>query len=185
MTTVFLSGSRRLNRTNESIQEWIKNIVDQGYRIIVGDANGADKALQKFLAEINYPQVVVFCSGQNCRNNIGHWETRQITVDTHLKGREFYTQKDKAMAAEADYGFVLWDGKSAGSISNVFELLKRNKKAVVYFAPEKRFFTVSSLNDANMLLEKCDIEAFDSIKKKIKLASVSSEVQKSAQASLF
>lgn len=185
MTTVFLSGSRRLSRTNELIQEWIKNIVDQGYRIIVGDANGADKALQKFLAEIHYPQVVVFCSGQNCRNNIGHWETRQITVDTHLKGREFYTQKDKAMAAEADYGFVLWDGKSAGSISNVFELLKRNKKAVVYFAPEKRFFTVSSLNDANMLLGKCDIEAFDSIKKKIKLASVSSEVQKSAQASLF
>lgn len=185
MTTVFLSGSRRLNRTNESIQEWIKNIVDQGYRIIVGDANGADKALQKFLAEIHYPQVVVFCSGQNCRNNIGHWETRQITVDTNLKGREFYTQKDKAMAAEADYGFVLWDGKSAGSISNVFELLKRNKKAVVYFSPEKRFFTVSSLNDANMLLEKCDIETFDSIKKKIKLATVSSEVQKSAQASLF
>ena len=33
------------------------------------------------------------------------------------------TQKDKAMAAEADYGFVLWDGKSSGSISNVFELL--------------------------------------------------------------
>ncbi len=185
MTTVFLSGSRRLNRTNESIQEWIKNIVDQGYQIVVGDANGADKALQKVLAEIHYSKVVVYCSGQKCRNNIGHWETRQITVDTHLKGREFYTQKDKAMAVEADYGFVLWDGKSAGSISNVFELLKRNKKAVVYFAPEKRFFTVSSLNDANMLLEKCDIEAFDSIKKKIKLLSVSSEVQKSAQASLF
>lgn len=166
MTTVFVSGSRSVSRINDMIRDRIKNMMDQNLAIVVGDANGADKALQKFLAEMRYSNVVVFCSGQTCRNNIGDWEIRQITVDPKLKGRAFYTQKDKAMAAEADYGFVLWDGKSAGSISNAFELLRLTKKAVVYFAPEKSFFTVSSLEDAHQLLEKCDSETFDSISKR-------------------
>jgi hypothetical protein len=35
------------------------------------------------------------------------------------------------MAIEADYGFVLWDGKSPGSLNNIIELLNKNKKAPV------------------------------------------------------
>ena len=183
MTIVFVSGSRRVSRINDMIRDRIRNMIDQDFRIVVGDANGADKALQKFLAEMQYSNVIVFFSGKTCRNNIGEWDTRQITVDPSLKGRAFYTQKDKAMAAEADYGFVLWDGKSAGSISNVFELLKHGKKIVVYFAPEKQFLTVSSLDDAKELLSKCDPDTFDSISKKINLPSVFAGVQNGVQGS--
>jgi len=50
---------------------------------------------------------------------------------------------------------VEWDGESPGSISNVIEMLKRNKRAVVYLSPEKQFYAVSHLDDANKLLEKC------------------------------
>lgn len=56
--------------------------------------------------------------------------TRKIAVSPKLTGREFWTQKDKAMAA--DYGFFLWDGKSQDSITNVLELVKDNKKSLVY-----------------------------------------------------
>ncbi len=59
------------------------------------------------------------------------------------------------MAGEADYGLVLWDGESPGSISNVIEMLKRNKRVVVYLSPEKQFYAVEHLEDANKLLEKC------------------------------
>ena len=181
MTTVFMSGSRQVSRINDTIRTRIGKMIDQKFRIVVGDASGADKALQKFLAEARYSNVVVFCSGEICRNNLGEWDERHVSVDSQLKGRAFYTQKDLAMATEADYGFVLWDGKSVGSISNVLELLKREKPVVVYFAPEKCFFTISTLNDIKALLERCDAKTVSAISKKISLPTVLGDVQEAAQ----
>ena len=34
--------------------------------------------------------------------------------------------------------------------------LKHGKQAVVYFSPEKEFYTISQLNDVKVVLEKCD-----------------------------
>jgi len=168
-TTVFLSGSRRIGRLNDMVRSRIGNMIDQGFRILVGDANGADKALQAYLANSRYENVTVFCAGGVCRNNAGGWNVRNVEVDPKLKGRNFYTQKDKAMAGEADYGFVLWDGKSAGSINNIFELLKGRKSVVVYFAPEKAFYTLKSPSDVRMLLRHCDEDDYRSISKKIQV----------------
>lgn len=164
MTTVFLSGSRKITRLNDKIRLRIQNILEQGFRIVVGDANGADKAMQSYLAERYYPNVSVFCAGDFCRNNVGSWETRKVSVDKKLKGRAFYTQKDKAMVAEADFGFVLWDGKSEGSINNVLELLSCGKKAVVYFGPQKQFFNVKTPDDVQNLLTLCDPSASHELK---------------------
>lgn len=169
MTTVFLSGSRGISRLNDKIRQRVKNITDKGFLIILGDANGADKALQKLLADVQYTNVVVFCSGHSCRNNVGNWKVRQIAVDPEVTGRAFYAQKDRAMAAEADYGLILWDGKSAGSISNALELLKREKPVVVYFSPEKDFYQLSHLDDIQELLNKCDGEALRAISRKVDL----------------
>lgn len=165
MTTVFLSGSRNISRLNEMIRERLQRMIDQGFSIVVGDANGADKALQTFLADEHYDHVEVFCTNGHCRNNVGSWPVRSVHADRKLKGRAFYTVKDRQMAAEADYGFVLWDGKSAGSINNVCELVKVGKKAVLYYAPEKRFANVSTINDVEGLLENCDPEDFRAIRK--------------------
>lgn len=165
MTTVFLSGSRRISRLNNLVRSRIQNILDQGFHIVVGDANGADKALQSYLAAQDYRNVVVFCAGQECRNNVGGWEVNKVPVNPKLKGRAFYTQKDKEMASQADYGLVLWDGKSVGSINNVYELLKSGKKAVVYLSPEKRFMSVNDLNDVGALIKNCELPENHSIHK--------------------
>jgi hypothetical protein len=147
MTTVFISGSREIRILTKLVRDRLQNIVNQQFSIVVGDANGADKAVQKYLAEINYTQVSVYYAGSLCRNNLGNWHVESIQVDAKLKGRDFYTQKDKAMAAQADYGFVLWDGKSIGSFNNINELLSRNKKVLVYFAPEQAFISMSKSED--------------------------------------
>jgi hypothetical protein len=185
MTTVlFISGSIKINRLNKDIKNRLQNALDQNFDVVVGDANGADKALQKYLSEVNYNNVVVYCAGNVCRNNIGNWKVRRVPVDSRLKGREFYTQKDKEMADTADYGFVLWDGKSPGSFNNIMELLKNNKKALVYFSPDKNFYPVSKLEDAENLLSKCDRSALDQISKKIKLGAQMREVENMAQSVL-
>jgi len=162
----------------------LSTIVEKEFHVIVGDAKGADKAFQTYLADMGYANVTVFCSGPECRNNIGEWNVKHISVGTKLKGRDFYTQKDKSMAGEADYGLVLWDGESPGSISNVIEMLKRNKRAVVYLSPGKQFYSVSHLDDANKLLEKYDRKVFEVISKKIRLSSSMKEIRNFEQGAL-
>lgn len=166
-TTVFLSGSRKISRLNDAIRIRLQTITDKHFRVVVGDANGADRAFQSYLAEVNYDNVTVFCAGDVCRNNVGSWEQKNIAVDSKLKGRDFYAQKDKAMASEADYGFVLWDGKSAGSINNVLEMMKNGKPVVIYFGPDKSFYALKEANDVKKLMERCDVSDYRTMNEKI------------------
>ena len=184
MTTIFLSGSRKLNRINDNIRKRLKNMVDNEFLIVLGDANGADKALQKYFADLQYQSVLVYCSGQKCRNNIGGWELQNISVDPKIKGREFYAEKDRKMAEVADYGLVLWDGKSSGSIANVMELLKKNKKSLIYFSPEKKFYSISNIEEFKELLNKCDNEIKKVIYNKLSLNSSLRELERKKQFSL-
>ncbi len=184
MNTIFLAGSRSLYRLNDSIKNRLDNILSQRFRVVVGDANGADKAMQKYLADLGYEDVIVYCSGRLCRNNLGQWQTINVPVDPLTKGREFYAKKDRRMADDADYGFMLWDGKSSGTINNVLELLKRRKKALVYVAPERTFHTVTGISDARQLLTRCDSKSVASIQKKIDLNRSLRELEGSVQEAL-
>ena len=184
MSTVFVSGSRKISRLNPEIRERLSNVIAQQLEVVVGDANGADKAVQQFLLEANYRHVTVFCSGNTCRNNVGNWNVSKIEVSPKLRGRDFYAEKDKEMAAIADYGFVLWDGQSLGSYNNIMALLSRNKKALVYFSPEKSFQTVSSFDDVSALLGKCDLISQDEIRTKTQPRSLVTHIGGMAQGAL-
>lgn len=181
MTTVFFSGSRKITRLNDVIGEQIQNVIDLGSAVIIGDANGADKAMQTFLAERCYTNVSVYYAGDTCRNNVGSWAVEQVSVSPKLKGRALYTEKDKAMAAMADYGLVLWDGKSAGSITNVCELLTREKEASVYLSLRKAFFSVKTAEDIKTLLSFCkqadvyELENSPILKQKMEKLKLSSQ----------
>lgn len=61
MHSVFVAGSRALSRLNAQVKERLDNIVKQNFAVLVGDANGADKAVQRYLAERGYRNVVVYC----------------------------------------------------------------------------------------------------------------------------
>ena len=59
------------------------------------------------------------------------------------------------MAEEASVGFMIWDGKSAGTLTNVSRLLRQNKKVVVYAVPTKRFLTLRDEADWERLALDC------------------------------
>jgi hypothetical protein len=184
MTTVFLSGSRKISRINDAIRQRIANMVEQDFDIVVGDANGADKAMQSYLDDIGYRQVMVFNVGGHSRNNVGDWQSESVSAPPNLTGRDFYTLKDKEMAKRADFGLVLWDGKSAGSVANILEMLKFGKKVVVYFGPEKVFYTISNADDAQRLLDKCDTASISEIGRKVKLTGALRDINQSKQSML-
>lgn len=159
------------------IQERLDAIISQSFNILVGDANGADKVLQGYLQDNHYTRVTVYCSGGHCRNNVGSWDVYNVQVTSGASGRDFYTQKDRLMAMNADYGFVLWDGKSPGSIANVICLLKDRKSSLVYYSPEKDFVSVSTLEQLKCLLARPSFEALSAIEKKIKLGKLLDELE--------
>jgi hypothetical protein len=46
MKKVLIGGSRQISRLNADLRSWIDEIMNQHLCVLVGDANGADKAVQ-------------------------------------------------------------------------------------------------------------------------------------------
>ncbi len=156
MTKVFIAGSRQLSRLTADVKRRIDTMAEKGFTILVGDANGADKAVQRYLAEKGYRNVVVHCMANNCRNNLGSWPGREIIGPPGARGFAYYSTKDQAMVDDAAYGLMLWDGESKGTLNNVVNMLRQDKPVVVYLAPQKTFHNLRSADDLTALLSKCD-----------------------------
>lgn len=147
MSAVFIGGSRKLGRVNAELARRLDNIMREGLRVIVGDANGFDRAAQAYLHEHGYSAVVVYCTAGQCRNNVGGWPTRAVEYPGRDRGRAFYTAKDDAMLRDADYGLFAWDGHSEGTLRNVRKMAEQGKPSAVYVSPAKRFVNVRGVDD--------------------------------------
>ena len=167
MTCVVLGGSRHISKLNDEIRQRLDRIVRQQFRVVVGDANGADKAFQKHLADQGYKNVEVFCSGSTPRNNLGHWACRHVTTKAKPGTFSFYAAKDQAMAEEATVGFMLWDGQSAGTMLNVWRLMRDHKASLVCVQTERKFVQVRGQEDWQQLLSLAANDAREDIEKKI------------------
>jgi hypothetical protein len=144
MKKVFIGGSRRVSRLNAEVRQRLDNIIAKRFPIVIGDANGADRAVQQYLLGKEYADVEVFCVGGYCRNNVGNWPSRKVAAETSEKNFQFYATKDRTMAREASVGLMIWDGQSVGTLLNVLRLLRQNKKVVVYEVPGNRFWELKS-----------------------------------------
>jgi hypothetical protein len=170
MTKVFIGGSRKLSRLNKKTAQVIDQIINKGLTILIGDANGADKAVQIYLVNKEYDNVIVFCMHNGCRNNLGNWHTRFIETSVKNSTFQYYSTKDLEMAKETDYGFMLWDSKSKGTLNNIINLVKVNKPVVVYLSPAKAIINVKTREDFIKLLEKCDRNSLDRFEKDLKMS---------------
>ncbi len=157
MTSVFIGGSRAISKLNDVIREQLDNLIMKRCAILIGDANGMDKAVQKYFAQKRYSNVTVFCM-DHCRNNVGGWQTRPITAPPKAKGFEYYAAKDAAMAQEAKCGLMLWDGESRGTLNNVVNL---------YLGPHKSFYKLSNEEDLDALFARCDQNTIQDLKRRL------------------
>lgn len=147
MEAVFLGGSRRIARLNERIRSKLDELVDRGLWMFIGDANGADRALQQHLADRGYKRVVVYAVTGMLRNNVGHWKVRSVDAPKGARGFDLYSVKDLQMANDASYGFMLWDGRSRGTLANVRSLLAHGKPVAVHLGPARRLVSLRTPDD--------------------------------------
>lgn len=161
---VFVAGSRAVSRLNPALRERLDRIIEEGHEVLLGDANGADRAVQQYLAVRDYRNVLVHCTGLRCRNNIGNWATVQVAPPPGVHGGfDFYAAKDQRMAETATHGLMLWDGESRGTLANVRNLIRAGRPVVVYLSPARRFFNVKSDVDVEGLLENAASERVSAV----------------------
>lgn len=158
MTSVFIGGSRRLGRMNSELAHRLNNIIDKRLCVLVGDANGFDRAAQAYLADNGYREVLVYCTAGECRNNVGNWPIRAVEYQGKDRGLEFYTAKDDAMLRDADYGLFAWDGKSKGTLRNVRMMAERQRPSSIYVSPLHKFVTIRTPMDAKNLSRDMNID---------------------------
>jgi len=184
MNKIFISGSINIKNINPSVVERINNMIVSSFTILVGDAKGSDSSIQGILKDKNFKNVVVYCSGSYPRNNIGQWGIKSVESDQKPNSRAFFTAKDLVMAKDCDYGLMIWDSKSTGTLSNVYELLKQGKTSIVFVNKFKQFHQVSSIADFEKLVSVMSDSARLKADKKINLDSKIRKI-KNVQLNLF
>lgn len=169
MPTVFIAGSIKIKRLHPDFVERLATIVRKKLDVIVGDANGADTSIQNELHQRNFENVVVYCTDEKPRNNVGQWRINRVQSNAEPGTRAYFTAKDLEMAKAADYGLMLWDSASTGTLSNVIQLLKRGKKSVVYVHKNKAFINLEQPDDILKLVSVMSPSAQDQAERKIGL----------------
>jgi hypothetical protein len=154
---VFIAGSRRLSKLSRDVTRRLDNIIEKGLTVLVGDANGVDKAVQTYFSKKRYANLQVFCMQGSCRNNVGNWPARVVSAaNPSRRDFAYYSTKERVMSNEADYGLMLWDGESRGTLTSIVDLVGRGKPVAVYFAPDKTFHTLRSASDLDALVDRVD-----------------------------
>ncbi len=167
--TVFIAGSIAISRLQPAVCERIASVVERDMAVIVGDADGADTAIQRVLADHEARSVTVYCSGDEPRNNVGGWPVENIYPDAPPGTRRWFTAKDVAMAEAADYGLMIWDSRSTGTLSNVIELLGQDKTSVVFVNKNKEFVKVADIDSLERLVDMMSATAREKAEQKMRL----------------
>lgn len=176
MAKVFIAGSIKIKRIDPRFVERIQNIIADDLDVIIGDAKGADTSIQCVLWNQLAKNVTVYCSGNEPRNNVGGWKIKAVHSNAEPGTRAFFMAKDKEMAKDADYGLMLWDAASAGTLSNVIELIKEGKKCVVFVNKSKSFLNVKKPEELRNLVSVMSNAAKNQAERKIDLSRKLSDV---------
>ncbi len=164
MTRVFVGGSRDVTRLDPEVNRRLAQIIEKRVPVLVGDANGADKAVQRYLSERHFDLVEVFAANESPRNNLGGWPVRVVRPAHARRDFDYYATKDRAMAAEATVGLMLWNGQSRGTLMNVLRLTTANKPVVIYLSRKRTFVEVREGRDLANLLTGLDGRALERLR---------------------
>ena len=151
------------------------SIFYKGHDVLVGDCYGVDASVQRFYYRLGYDRIIVYACNGKARNNMGHWQVKNITVPSYLRGFNFYEQKDVAMAKEADFGFMIWDGKSRGTLNNIVNLVEQRKGVLVYLVKEQRAIVVKTFSQLDDLISSCSPQS--DLKTKLKANGATEQQQ--------
>lgn len=106
MKIIFIGGSKTIKALPHGAMEFLDTRLSEGnVRFIAGDSFGVDRAAQIFLASKG-AEVKVYASEGRVRNNPCNLPVVAVPAEG-FRGRDFYRQKDIAMACKATEGLMI------------------------------------------------------------------------------
>ena len=154
MAMVFIGGSRDIVDLPDPVGRRIASIIAAEHGILVGDAPGADTEVQALLSGHGYEHVGVFCAGAEPRNNLGDWAVYTVPPQPGAPGLAAQAEKDREMARRADYGLMIWNGVSPGTILNVLRLAMAEKPCITYDIANGLVTTTRTVADWRAMLSR-------------------------------
>lgn len=127
---VFVGGSRSLTTLGAGMRTILRKIVTSRDMVLVGDRRGTDRMVQRYLAAVEYTNVVVCTSRQTPRNNEGGWSVRSFWSEVSASNGKLagnWFEAVEAIVLEADRGLVAWDGRSEGTFLSILMLAALGK----------------------------------------------------------
>jgi hypothetical protein len=137
---VVLGGSRHLEYVPQEVGERLTEWMEASCEFLVGDAPGTDRAFQMYLKSKKYPSVTVYTSADEIRNNLGNWQVVKVESGLKSKSNAVHAFKDRKMSQIANIGLMIWDCQSAGTLSNVIDLVRQGKNCFVWVAPDSDLY---------------------------------------------
>lgn len=152
--TIVLGGSRHIFSLPSEIQNQLQKCVEANEEFFIGDAPGADSAFQNFFRKLKYNNVKIFSSAGTIRNNLGSWESEQVLTGLKNKSNASHAFKDRFMCKKANSGVMLWDCKSAGTLSNIVDLIEQEKNCIVWVEQDSNLLSIQNLESLKSLTNK-------------------------------
>ncbi len=84
--------------------------------------------------------------------------------------RADFAKKDRAIAEEANVGFMIWDDRGPGTLSNVLNMLSLGKQSWVYAHTTNDFLWITGRDDLQTLVNRIPAAERDTIDEKIGLS---------------
>lgn len=163
--TVFLGGTRMYNSMPTDIQILLKKWIAKNYSFIVGDAPGVDTAFQRFLLEKKVDQVTIFTSAPHLRNNLGSWKSIKIDSGLKTSSHAMHTAKDRYMSQICDLALMIWDELSLGTISNVIDVVTKEKMCFIYKIRSEKIYKIENASILEKFLIDYPIEKLQAEKR--------------------
>jgi nicotinic acid phosphoribosyltransferase len=142
--TVFVSGSSKTEfkdsgyyrrRLPKTVRNELKRYMGNRDKIVVGDAPGVDRQVQRYLNKKRYSNVEVYGPGKEVRYTANKkWKTNPIDApEFEVGSKEWLAKKDIAMTKVSDIGLaVVLDEGAKATRKNVQRLIDQNKSVKVY-----------------------------------------------------
>lgn len=145
---IVLGGSRQLSLLPDDVMENLNAWMREGAEFLLGEAKGTDIKFQEYFKYRKYENIKIYFSGEYARHNIGNWPTVKIESGLKSKSHAMHAVKDRKMTAVADSGLMVWDTLSAGTLSNILDLLDQGKPCQVYVAgDDSQLYYLNSIQD--------------------------------------
>ena len=140
--TVFVSGSSKTEDESSefyrkelpsSVRSKLDDYMRRDYKIVVGDAPGIDRQVQRYLNDAGYSDVEVYGPGKQVRFSANSkWKTNPIDDPEHEPmSKEWLAKKDKAMARVSSEALAITiNGGASATRKNIEEMSNLGKKAV-------------------------------------------------------